>query len=235
MMAACRGLAAAFSALSLSSTFCIRNVPSKALQISCFSTTPINLGGPITRLRRERKHLKLKRAKARAEELRIQREARADPVVGHSTEFTQSLLRPNDVLARLGTASHSRASEENWPLLTNFGISSEDSLTLTIGASAAEKKRLKLRAERLKNPKQWRRTEQAFHNDAEDAFSHWIDLQEKTDKQKREAMARLIDMTNANSKAINSANIEKAMIHFGRHEGDTGSPEVQGLSSAISL
>src|SRR5208282_1953244 len=128
-MATSRGLTTALSSLSIS-PLCIRNI---APRISHFSTTTVVLGGPITRMRRERTQAKLKRAKARAEELRLQREARADPIVGHPTEFTKSLLRPREILAQPGIASHTRA-EENWPMLTSFGISSDDALTLAVGA-----------------------------------------------------------------------------------------------------
>ena len=51
---------------------------------------------------------------------------------------------------------------------------------------------------------------------------------ESVEARKHEVMARLIDLANGNSRAVFNANLEKAMLHFGRHDGDTGSPEVQG-------
>src|SRR5579859_4496760 len=141
-MATPRGLASSFSSLSIS-TRCLRNLPHKPVQASPFSTSRIAFIGPIARYRRERAHQKLKKAKERAIELKIQREARADPVIGHATPFTSSLLRYTEILAKHGVESHTRAGEENWPLLTNFGISSDDTLTLAQGAKDAEIKRLK--------------------------------------------------------------------------------------------
>jgi hypothetical protein len=48
------------------------------------------------------------------------------------------------------------------------------------------------------------------------------------DARKREAMARLVDMTNASSKDIAAVNINNAVSNFARFPRDTGSPEVQG-------
>jgi hypothetical protein len=53
---------------------------------------------------------------------------------------------------------------------------------------------------------------------------------EKEDERKRGIMAKLIDLSNSSTKGVIDANTEKAIIHFARHEGDTGSPEVQGPS-----
>ena len=219
-MATARGLTTALSSLSIS-PLCIRNFGPR---ISHFSTTPAVLGGPITRMRRERTQAKLKRAKARAEELRLQREARADPIVGHSTEFTKSLLRPREILAQPGVASHTRAEEENWPMLTNFGIGSDDALTLAVGAKAAEERRLKSGNVVMDSG------EQILYYDVNEIIASKKVILEREDTQKREVMARLLDLTNANSKAVIAANMEKAIIHFAKHEGDTGSPEVQGCS-----
>lgn len=224
-MATPRGLASSFSSLSIS-TRCLRHIPPKTVQASPFSTSRIALGGPIARYRRERAHQKLKKAKERAIELKIQREARADPVIGHATPFTSSLLRYREILAKHGVESHTRAGEENWPLLTNFGISSEDTLTLTQGAKAAEIKRLKMQG----LGKRKFSSEHKFLFDAKDSsfLEQSLGNLESLDARKREVMARLIDLANANSRAVFNANLEKAMMHFGRHDGDTGSPEVQG-------
>jgi hypothetical protein len=59
-------------------------------------------------------------------------------------------------------------------------------------------------------------------------MARFLEQTEIEDAKKREAVARVIDLTNANSRAVIAANLDKAIIHFGRHEGDTGSPEVQG-------
>jgi hypothetical protein len=213
-----RGLTTSLNSLRISP--CIR----APLQPSSpFSTTAIALGGPISRLRRERAQAKLRKAKARAEELRIQREARSDPVIGHSTPFTSSLLRPREILGQSGIGAHTRSGEEDWPLLTNFGISAEDALTLTSSAKAAERRRLESRPP-------WSHISDRFLYDNESQKrKEDIEDHERNEVKKKEAMARLIDLTNGNSKAIINANMEKAILHFGRHEGDTGSPEVQGI------
>jgi hypothetical protein len=195
------------------------------LQVHHFSTTPIAHGGPIKRLRRERANAKLRKAKARAEELRIQREARADPVIGHATAFTKSLLRPRQILAQPGIAAHTRAGEEDWPLLTNFGISSDDALTLSQGAKVAEKQRL----ESGRKVFTLTQNQRLLYDSPNEAMARFLEQNEIEDAKKREAVARVIDLTNANSSAVIAANLEKAIIHFGRHEGDTGSPEVQGF------
>lgn len=223
-MATARSLLTSFSFLSISPS-CLRNIVPKGAQITHFSTTPVARGGPISRLRRERANAKLRKAKSRAEELRIQRKARSDPVIGHSTAFTESLLRPRQVLAQPGIAAHTRAGEEDWPLLTNFGVSSEDALTLSQGAKAAEQRRLEIRGFQMKLTQR----ERFLYDSSREAVTQFLEHIDTDDAKKREAMARVIDLTNANSKAVIDANLEKAILHFGRHDGDTGSPEVQGL------
>ena len=229
-MATSRSLLTGFTSLSISS-HCLRTIYPKFPQVHHFSTTPIAHGGPIKRLRRERAGAKLRKAKARAEELRIQRKARADPVVGHSTEFTESLLRPRQILAQPGIAAHTRAGEENWPLLTNFGISSEDALTLSQGAKAAENKRLASGRKLLTLTQNQR----LLYDSPKEAMTQFLHQIETEDAKKREAVARVIDLTNANSRAVIAANLDKAILHFGRHEGDTGSPEVQGFLFRCSV
>ena len=120
--------------------------------------------------------------------------------------------------------SHTRAGEENWPLLTNFGISTEDTLTLTQGAKHAEIKRLK-----AQRPGKFS-SEQKFLFDAKESsfMEQGLRNLESLEARKHEVMARLIDLANGNSRAVFNANLEKALLHFGRHDGDTGSPEVQG-------
>jgi hypothetical protein len=71
--------------------------------------------------------------------------------------------------------------------------------------------------------------ERFLYDSSREAVAQYLEHVDKDDAKKREAMARVIDLTNANSKAVIDANLEKAILHFGRHDGDTGSPEVQGL------
>ena len=227
-MATSRGLTNALQSLSIS-PHCIRHITPRFFPVSHFSTTSVAFGGPISRARRERAHARARRAKARAEELRLHREARADPIIGHSTQFTNSLLRPREVLTSIGRASHTRSGEENWPLLTNFKIGSDDALTLAIGAKAAEKRRLDKGLLRMEDDSKWSATERVLFQDTEEAKGQNLQVLEEEDRLKREAMARLIDLTNANSRAVISANVESAVAHFGRFEGDTGSPEVQSI------
>jgi hypothetical protein len=227
-MATSRGLTIKFKSLSISPP-CLRKISPQSLQTSQFSTSPIALSGPITRLRRERAALRLKASKARANQLREQRESRADPIQGHSTPFTDSLLRPREILAQPGVAAHTRSPDNNWPLLTNYGISGKDSLLLAEGAKAALSRRLE--GINMKDPKTWSSTDKiTYVNEIERREKLQRTLEEQ-DERKRDVMARLMDLTNANSGAVIAANLEKAMIHFGRHEGDTGSSEVQGSVS----
>jgi hypothetical protein len=115
--------------------------------------------------------------------------------------------------------------------LTNFKIGRDDALTLAIGAKAAEKRRLDEGMIRMEDDSMWSATERVLFQDTEEARGSNLQVLEEEDRLKREAMARLIDLTNANSKAVISANVETAVSHFGRFEGDTGSPEVQGIPS----
>jgi ribosomal protein S15 len=229
-MATSRGLSSALSSLSISSC-CLRNVPSKPVQSLPFSTSRIALGGPIARYRRERAHQKLKKAKERAIELKIQRSARADPVLGHVTEFTSSLLRPREILSKPGGESHTRSGEDNWPMLTNFGISSEDTLTLSQAAKDAEARRLKAQGVVKRT---FSKQDQFLFNapDMTTMEGRLMELEDK-DARKREVMAKLIDLANANSKAVIGANKEKARVQFSRHDGDTGSTEVQGPPNSL--
>jgi ribosomal protein S15 len=134
-------------------------------------------------------------------------------------------------MASLDRASHTRSGPEDWPLLTNFKIESDDALTLAIGAKAAEKRRVEVA---LKNkvdmlPENRGIYEKIMFPNAREERASFLGAVDEEDMKKRAVMARLIDMTNANSKAVISANVEKAVTHFGRFEGDTGSPEVQGM------
>ena len=81
----------------------------------------------------------------------------------------------------------------------------------------------------MEDKSEWSSTERVLFQDPEEARQSNSQVLEEEDRLKREAMARLIDLTNANSKAVISANVETAVSHFGRFEGDTGSPEVQGI------
>jgi hypothetical protein len=181
-------------------------------------------------MRRERIRAKLRKSKARAEQLRIERATRADPIIGQPTDFTRSLLRPREILGQAGIAGHTRSGPENWPLLTNFGIGSQDTLTLAVGAKLAEKRRLESGNVISNDVSTWSGENKILYRDVSDIVGSKRDILEKEDKQKREAMSRILDLTNATSKDVINANLEKAIIHFARHEGDTGSPEVQGGS-----
>jgi hypothetical protein len=113
-------------------------------------------------------------------------------------------------------------------LLTNFGINSQDALTLAQGAKAALLRRLESRVGELADPKTWTSTEKVHYENQRESMTIGKEVLDMEDARKRDVMARLIDLTNANSGAVIAANLEKAMAHFARHEGDTGSPEVQG-------
>lgn len=52
---------------------------------------------------------------------------------------------------------------------------------------------------------------------------------------KREKLLRIIDLKNASSKGIEVENTRRVVAEFGRFPGDTGSPEVQGLSPSSLL
>lgn len=222
MMTSSRSITTSFAGLSISPV-CIRQTPRGLFQKSNFSTSPVILIGPIARLRRERAEAKLRKAKARAEQLRIQREAKADPVIGCETEFTKSLLRYRDILANDANGLNSRFGEYNWPVLTNFGIGSDDALKLAFAAKDAEKRRL---AGKISSGEMSQQPGGLRGSD--DLYEKQEKLAEEDGKRKREVMARLIDLTNATSRSVMAANKEKALIHFARFEGDTGSPEVQG-------
>jgi len=226
-MATIRGLTSSFVALSISSS-CIRKASQRVLPKLNFSTSGAALGGPISRLRRERAQAKLRKAKARAEELRIQREAKADPIIGHETEFTKSLLRHREILANDSNAVHSRSTEDNWPILTNFGIGSEDSMTLAVAAAAVEKRKLNYGL--LMRPSSTSvLTKKISDDEFMGVYQGQLEGLNKNDEKRREVMARLIDLTNSGSKSVMAANKGKALLHFARFEGDTGSPEVQGM------
>lgn len=105
-------------------------------------------------------------------------------------------------------------------------------MILSQGAKDAEARRLKTQGVIRRRYS----SEQKFLFDAKDTSTVEQKLQdlETEDQRKREVMAKLIDLANANSKAVIDANMEKAILHFGRHDGDTGSPEVQGLPNPLS-
>ena len=219
-MAPPRSLTKALSSLSLNThpQPCIRQ----------FSTTSPVLTGPLVRIRRERIATKLKRSKARAAELASDRAARANPILTRPTPFSESLLKPKEILAQPGNASHSRTEELAWPALANFGMSSEESLTLAIGAKAAEIERIE-REEKEVGKNVVSSGVAQFWRGMEVGDEKEVKMNEirRMDEVKREVMARLVDMTNACSRDIAKVNIQNAVRYFGRDERDTGSPEVQ--------
>lgn len=48
------------------------------------------------------------------------------------------------------------------------------------------------------------------------------------EEEKRDKLIRIVDLRNASSKGIQVENVRRIVETFGRKEGDTGSPEVQG-------
>lgn len=48
------------------------------------------------------------------------------------------------------------------------------------------------------------------------------------EEEKRDRLMRIVDLRNASSKGIQVENVKRIVETFGRKEGDTGSPEVQG-------
>lgn len=115
-----------------------------------------------------------------------------------------------------------------WPALTNFGLSSEESLTLAIGAKAAEIERIEPEGKEAGENVASVGVAQ-FWKGVEVGDEKEVKMNEirRMDELKREVMARLVDMTNACSKDIAKVNIRNAVRYFGRDERDTGSPEVQ--------
>ena len=103
-------------------------------------------------------------------------------------------------------------------------------MTLTEGARNAGRRRLESRYPVGKKKGKLNNTMDKYLYENElDKRRGEMEQHEKDEVKKREAMSRLIDLANGNSRAIINANLEKAILHFGRHEGDTGSPEVQGM------
>lgn len=58
---------------------------------------------------------------------------------------------------------------------------------------------------------------------------------QEEEKEKRDKLMRVVDLRNASSKGIEVENKRRIVEAFGRVPGDTGSPEVQGGSFAVSL
>jgi hypothetical protein len=50
----------------------------------------------------------------------------------------------------------------------------------------------------------------------------------KVEQQKADIVKQIVSLQNANAKAIQLWNVQRCIDWFGRKEGDTGSPEVQG-------
>jgi len=119
----------------------------------------------------------------------------------------------------------------------NFGITSDDAMTLSVAAHKAVEHRLKTEEE-LARTKPWDQLsnqEKILGDYSPDRFRDQIASLVRQDEKKRTAMSRLMDLTNANSSAVIAANREKAMNYFARHQADTGSPEVQGYYFINSL
>lgn len=55
-----------------------------------------------------------------------------------------------------------------------------------------------------------------------------VESAEKEEQEKRERLLRIIDLRNAGAKGIEVENTRRIVAAFGRKEGDTASPEVQG-------
>lgn len=57
---------------------------------------------------------------------------------------------------------------------------------------------------------------------------------EVAEREKRDKLMRIVDLRNASSKGIEVENTRRIVNAFGRAEGDTGSPEVQGQSCDVA-
>jgi hypothetical protein len=111
-------------------------------------------------------------------------------------------------------------------MLTNFKFTNEDSLALAFGAKEAEKKKSKDGFE--SSGELGSLTDRILFEDPEEIEASHNKFLDETDQLKRDAMAKIMDLTNGSGEDVFRVNMETAVFHFARFEGDTGSPEVQG-------
>lgn len=99
------------------------------------------------------------------------------------------------------------------PELFNFGLAKEDAIELIGRLPYVSVQRATQGTEALLN---------------DDIHSAHAEKAMKAEKDKMVRLVRIVDLRNASSKGIEVENTKRIVAAFGKAEGDTGSPEVQG-------
>ncbi|BFZ63244.1 hypothetical protein YB2330_004364 [Saitoella coloradoensis] len=235
-------LTSAFRSLTLSTS-----TPSTIAVRSFSSTAPVHKVS-----RRKLVALRLKKKNiARQAELKVQRTNTSDFILGRPTEFTQGFLRPAEILL-----SSTEKVREEWPDRANFFVTSEYAREVFDAAEEAEIRALGATPEEIEEgtkvflsggPKQEEAVQskpllselQATSDDAQQFFenklakpntmspAYQVAEIRRVAAHKKAVMARILNLEQSNSPALQLKNIEYARLQFQRAPGDTGSTEVQ--------
>ncbi|GAA5826258.1 hypothetical protein JCM11251_007227 [Rhodosporidiobolus azoricus] len=187
---------------------------------------PFSASAPSQESRAKRKTRLVRKANlAKKEQITRQHQlARPDPVFGfakgNEALWDKSLLKSilltkEDVWGTTvsdPSSAPSSSSSNYTPQLFNFGLTSETAqqLSETLPATAALRSTL---------GNQSTSVDAVMLSRFEDATA--------AEQQKRDALMRIIDLRNADSKGIEVENTRRIVAAFGRVPGDTASPEVQ--------
>ncbi|GAO50585.1 hypothetical protein SAICODRAFT_29441 [Saitoella complicata NRRL Y-17804] len=233
-------LTSAFRSLTLS-------IPSNIAARTFSSTAPVH---KVTKRRLAAIRLKKKNI-ARQAELKVQRTNTSDYILGRPTEFTRGLLRPTEILL-----SSTEKVQKEWPDRANFFVTSEHAREVFDAAEEAEIRALDATPEEIEEgtkiflaggPNQEETVQskpllselQATSDDAQQFFenkpaklntmspAYQVAEIRKVAAHKKAAMARILNLEQSNSPALQLKNIEYARLQFQRAPGDTGSTEVQ--------
>ncbi|GAA5860420.1 hypothetical protein JCM3774_000413 [Rhodotorula dairenensis] len=191
-----------------------------------------SVSAPTSESRGKRKTRLVRKANLdkKAQLVRQHEQTRPDPVLGYApgnqdlwdkSLLKQILLRKEDVWAgtspagtSTGTASSAddAGSDHYTPKLFNFGLTAETAQQLSevLPATSALRSTLGDQATSVGS-----------------VLVERFDAATRAELDKRDALMRIVDLRNADSKGIEVENTRRIVAAFGRAPGDTASPEVQ--------
>ncbi|GAA6015686.1 hypothetical protein JCM10207_008173 [Rhodosporidiobolus poonsookiae] len=182
---------------------------------------PFSVSAPAqeTRARRKTRLVRKANLEKKAQLIRQHDAARPDPVLGYAKGNEQLwdksllksiLLKREEVWA--APTDQATGEQGYMPKLFNFGLDAQtaEQLSTVLPATAALRSTL------------------GDQNTSVDAvmLSRFEEATE-AEKHKRDALMRIVDLRNADSKGIEVENTRRIVAAFGRVPGDTASPEVQ--------
>ncbi|OLL24015.1 putative 37S ribosomal protein S28, mitochondrial [Neolecta irregularis DAH-3] len=184
------------------------------------TSTSLNLKYKSSLAVRRRK----KNQERRAEILKKKHENKSDPIFGVKTAFTETLFRQSDLYSfsveKTDGALPVNYIPQYWPNHTSWIRGATDAGKTFEACKFAKALRFDPLQEEI---------DKSVTSAAKDDLGIVGDLRTVFDSEsnKRDAIGRIMDLRNSNTKTLRLRNIQLAIERFSRKPGDTGSPEVQ--------